>query len=478
MFRKTVGFVLCTAWLLSLGGLGSSASAQPEYSLTLVHDGQPTSAIVLAGRATRAAQFAALELQEHVRLITGATLPIVTNPSEAAGVHIYVGESPGTRRMGLRNDSFGVQEYLVRFLPEALVLMGHDAEDYGEVDHSNWATFPDIFSRHATEYAVYDFLERYCDVRWFRPGNLGTEYPEMQTLTVRGGEVRRCPGFSHVNSYMGIPGDARIFDRRTRLWMNTDLQAQEAEALLYPELYAKYQGKGGEYMLKMRRLGLLFMHRHRTGGEPFKAGHAFYGYYQRFWKDPSATEPSPLFEVEHPDWFAQGYQGKPPQMCYTNPEFIAQVVKDARDYFDGNPPHYGAQAAGDFFGVGPMDNSSYCKCPRCQAWFDEERAADPLFSNGRWSDYLWNFANQVAREVRKTHPDKYITLSAYSKYALYPRRVKPEPNIGLQLALHVRNWWCPAIKQRDLEVVDQWTGDGSGRPAYVYGYWSFPAEIA
>ncbi len=38
-----------------------------------------------------------------------------------------------------------------------------------------------------------------------------------------------------------------------------------------------------------------------------------------------------LFEGRHADWFAQGYEGTPPQMCYTNPGLIQQVAQDARD---------------------------------------------------------------------------------------------------------------------------------------------------
>jgi len=63
----------CTL-LLAVVGAGQ---AEP---LTLVQDGQPTAAIVLAAEPTRAAQFAAAELQYHLRKMTGATVPMVTDP--------------------------------------------------------------------------------------------------------------------------------------------------------------------------------------------------------------------------------------------------------------------------------------------------------------------------------------------------------------------------------------------------------------
>ena len=105
------------------------ARAGHAERLTLVRDGQATSAIVLAVKPTRAAQFAAAELQYHLRKMTGATVPVVTDANPAPSTAVLVGESAATRALGLTNDGFGPQEYLIGFRPGALVLMGHDAAD-------------------------------------------------------------------------------------------------------------------------------------------------------------------------------------------------------------------------------------------------------------------------------------------------------------------------------------------------------------
>jgi hypothetical protein len=55
---------------------------------------------VVAERPTRAAQLAAAELQEHVRLISGATLPLVNDTVEVKGLRILVGESKATQALG------------------------------------------------------------------------------------------------------------------------------------------------------------------------------------------------------------------------------------------------------------------------------------------------------------------------------------------------------------------------------------------
>ena len=45
--------------------------------LTLARDGQSAAAIILAEKPVKAAQFAAFELQLHIKAISGATLPIL-----------------------------------------------------------------------------------------------------------------------------------------------------------------------------------------------------------------------------------------------------------------------------------------------------------------------------------------------------------------------------------------------------------------
>ena len=125
---------------------------------------------------------AAHELQYHVALITGAKLPIVTDDAAVQGVRILVGESAATQALGLTNDDFGPQEYLISLRPNLLVLMGRDQDDRQPFDYANHQTYADVFDAQATCYAVYDFLERFCGVRWYLPldADLGIVYTPSQ----------------------------------------------------------------------------------------------------------------------------------------------------------------------------------------------------------------------------------------------------------------------------------------------------------
>jgi hypothetical protein len=112
----------------------------------LTQDGQPKASIVIARNPTRAAIFGAKELQYHVKKISGAVLPIISDDPSAiaaastSGPLILIGESEVTRRYGLTGDDFQAQEYIVA-CPDSdtIVLMGRDAEP----KRSNNVVFPE-----------------------------------------------------------------------------------------------------------------------------------------------------------------------------------------------------------------------------------------------------------------------------------------------------------------------------------------------
>ncbi len=613
----------CCAATVVLGA--SCANSAQEF--TLVRDGAPACTIVISAQATRSAQFAAAELWHHVKLITGAELPILTDEHKIAGPRILVGESKATVGFGLRGSDFADQEYLVRIAPQTLVLIGCDEQgpdkaestDPGWIDgrfgkalsfngknqgsrvgdcgfedaegslecwvrlseatqpregtilrldgggpwtyhilrrmentdrvgyftydgeqvraivseelapgwHHLLATHslsqgkamlyvdgvkvgesqfvkstcegsalhvggiagdvvgnplhghidevrvsnvvrdpafatggpyekdaattlllhldegsgpvrtgigfaggiqpPGFFDANGTLYAAYDLLERSCGVRWYAPGDIGTVYDKTSTLTVSGDELRRKPAMRHRwitpgPTYLPGPPDT--------------VPAGEAD---------------------------LWKLRMRIGGESFWTCHSFSGYYDRFLQD-------------HPDWFAQGYEGRPPQPCFTNEGFVAQLIQDAEDYFDGKGSQPGSANRGPYFGIVPEDNNSFCKCPTCQALMDEADRSNQQFSRGVASDYVWGLVNTVAKAVGKDRPDRWVAALAYADYAYYPRNVELEDNIAVQMCLHTRNWWAPKLAENDQMIFDTWVEKSGGkRPLYLWLYYNFPA---
>ena len=82
--------------------LGASAFADIE----LVRNGEPVAEIVIAGDAEQGVKLAAEDLQKHINLMSGATLPIVNAPTPGVRSHVYVSASRHTEALGFEPAEF------------------------------------------------------------------------------------------------------------------------------------------------------------------------------------------------------------------------------------------------------------------------------------------------------------------------------------------------------------------------------------
>jgi len=225
--------ILLTLTVLVTIQLAADQEGLALAAFDLVQQGTPACSIVIAERATPAARLAALELQYHVMKISGAGIPIRTDSERVEGSRILVGESPATRRFGLRSGDFKPQEYLIAFRQDTIILMGRDWEDTEanrkaqgrsttdetlqqlrhKIDY--WKTvgcpdrsvgemeLPGVYDDQGTCLAAYDFLERFCGVRWYGPSEVSIVIPSRTTLAAAGDDVRRSPALKHRSALSG-----------------------------------------------------------------------------------------------------------------------------------------------------------------------------------------------------------------------------------------------------------------------------------
>ncbi len=479
MKRLMSGFIAALLATLHCG-------AQEARSYVLVQDGVAKASLVLAATPSKAAQFAAGEIQHHVRLITGVTLPIVQDGEAIDGIQIAIGDTSAARKAGIVASELGPQEYVVAGVEGGIILVGLDSAELVEVvyDPANWAlgaNWPGLWEAQATLYAAYDFLENQCGVRWLNQTELGTVYDERTTLSVEveTGLLPRRPFFAYRDTLGAVGDNVSQYDRYTHLWSPQDEEFQAWDALAYAGTRQQYAGGGFE--AARAKLSQLFLLRHRSGGSPARCNHSLYGYYARFWEKRPGQEA--LFEEQRPEYFAKGYEGEPPQLCYMDPGLVKQVAQDARDYYDGKST---AKEQGIFwnptlpnpFPVEPMDNSFYCKCERCQEYLKvHEQGSNGLYTNGVYSDYFFQFVNAVAEELATTHPDKVILTLAYSSHGLPP---------SFEMARNVQIEYCVAANRspfstdyaHELEVLRQWATLTPTQPLYLWLYYTFPLEQA
>ena len=440
----------------------------------LAHSGAPAAMIVLARLPTQSAQTAAYELQHHVEIISGAKLPIVREGAELRGVRIYVGDTEAGRTEGLTQDSFKPQEYAVKFVDRAIHLVGRDDPDsdfvFYNYERLEFQNLPGSWDERGTLHAAYDFLEKFCGVRWLNPTDYGTVISKTPTLIVKEKEVRRKPTFEYRDA-MAAAGNPGRYDGYIALWPRNSTEFKAWDAAAYAELHQQFPN-AGQYERARRARAKLFMLRMRDGGEPQRCNHSLYAYYQRFWDDPKTRQP---------DMFAKGYEGKPPQMCYTSRTLIKQVADDARHYYDTGDSRgiFWQPKLPNWFPVEPMDNRSYCKCDQCRPWIHSAAGKSRFYSTGTSSDYLFNFVNEVAKELRRTHPDKSVVTLAYAGHAELPTKVKLDPSVAVHFCFATNRGAVGSDSYRhELELVKAWANDGTKRPLYLWLYYTFPVERA
>ncbi len=428
----------------------------------IVREGKAACAIVTAAQPSPAARLAALELQTHVLKITGVELPLKKDTEAASGARILVGESAATRALGLWGTNFAPQEYLIGFRTKVLVLIGRDWEDteanrrepgrtindqrlpdlrqkieyWKAVDLTNRGSLelelPGVFDDQGTCYATYDFLERFCGVRWYGPTDLTSVIPRRGDLSAQAQDIRRAPALKHRNA-LSTGGWPFL---RGQWGAFTDAQAY----------------------LHWRRL--------RLGGEKWAANHTIHR------RTIETLLNDPEYQAEGP---AKGLN-----LCYTNPKLVKALAQMARDYFDGKAElPEGFKALGDYFAIVPEDVAKYCNCPRCRALLDRgEDRGTRYFSSGEISDYWFSFVNAVAREVRQTHPQKYIATLAYWNYAYPPRDFDLEPNVSIAPCLHTCAYAIDGgVRENDMKFYRAWL-EKTKAPLFLWNYYHHPMEPA
>ena len=458
--------------LLYAGAAGTPVAAE---GVTLVRDSKAVSTIVISAQqwpeATRLEEerarapwwpqtphTAATELQTYVRRMTGAELPVVTDDQEVEGPLVLVGESRYTRDMGLNNDGFGRQEYLISADEGRLVLMGYD-EGFDDWVKKTREAFVGMGPRGGplqtwqaigTHYAVNDFLERVCGVRWYFIGEIGEVVPQQSTLVVPRIEIRRRPWtrYRMVNRLLVPPN--YYWEPR----LDTRKPGEPRYLIRFPdeEIHTEAITSWG------RRL--------KFGGDLFACNHSLYGYKGRF-------------AEKYPEWWPDGSTSRQP--CFSRQSFLDQVVEDARRFFDGGGRT--GVAAGDFYSVVPHDGTGkYCECSLCRPQYDPPgryiAGEDGGWRGGTHSNYVWGFVSRVAIELKKTHPEAVISCVGYGNYyaAPDPGQVQIPNNVAVQMTCGFGAFGDPVNRELMGKIFADWARVVKPEQFYIWSYWLWPTN--
>lgn len=132
--------------------------------------------------------------------------------------------------------------------------------------------------------------------------------------------------------------------------------------------------------------------------------------------------------------------------CESNPDVFRLTVEAARKWFDENP-------WSDSFSLGMDDIAHMCGCPNCRAL---DSHADS-YEKREFSDRHYKFVNAVAREIARTHPEKYIGTLIYSIARNPPETVERLEDNVFGYITEVSARWCePGRREADQALTREW----------------------
>ena len=346
------------------------ASGCVQKKMTLVEKAAVKVPIILAPGASPATVQAAGEMAGYIERISGAR-PVVTNWAGGAmpGSAIWVGiqsNLPGLSTPA-RLEFNHPEEILLACDGQNLLITGRD----------RMAGTNQVESGSAN--AVYTFIQKYLDVRWFQPWDkdgLWLDIIKRETITLPAFVYRFHPPFRERLFWPGRPDDWERFQR-----------------------------------LKL-------------GSYKYSGGHAYTDWWEKY-------------HVAHPDYFAlkpdgtrtpESWGGKPNpeavKLCVSNPQVWTQWLENAQARLRADPKLSIVSAS-------PNDGGGFCTCEKCRAW---DHPAGPFAGADRYVKY-WNI---LARGLKERFPDREVWVGAYaySSYKEPPIAETLEKNIAIGYVGH------------------------------------------
>ncbi len=409
---------------------GAGRAAEPSR-IVLVEKGRPASTIVVADDASPAVRSAAEELQKYLVKISGAKVPLRPASAAPTGTLILVGDGPRVRAAGVSAAQLGPEGYRIKTAGGNLVLIGADEA--------------------GVQFAVYAFLDKHLGVRWLWPGELGEVVPQRAVIAVAALDEAKAPDFKWRNRGPGgalwgtREGPTEMHARELLLGISAEHQAEVA-------LWEKRNGWGGMKIYGGHSLGEAF--------PPEKYARTHPEYYALV--DGKRDVPGPDYDYKHGG-----------QICTTQPGVVQATVEWVREIFRQHPEYQAVH-------ITMNDGGGFCECDRCRALdsgelvkrlgIEADEMKRPPTKNTVITDRIYTFVNQVAEQVEKTNPGKYVASMAYSRYSAPPRKVRLRTSVMAQYCLwsayrHANAAW----REEHEKIAAAWAG--ASRHAAIYEYY-------
>lgn len=399
-------------WLIALGWMmGGSSEAAEQTGLAITR-------IIIPDRETAAERHAANELIANIAMMTGQSVPVITE-SEAAKNEI----GSAGRAIILGRTASNLKHHQPDTWPTDTIYIGYGNGDIAIIGQGNQGTL----------FAAFELL-RDQGCRWYMPVTyhkleVGRHIPQRVKLKLSGEPKKHTPSFADRGWHMTavMPGP-HYHDWAARNGVNALTSGDTC--ILYPEPL----GRGREK----------------------QTGHTLN------WFVPSGAEAAAIDEVKksfdsHPDWYPlvdgertwKYRDGRRVQACLSNQEVVDHTAREVIRYSkEGYENH--EKPNWWLLSIGHNDEPTYwCECESCLAmdgpgstWKANDSydayPNDPMIRNGPGpvSQRYATFANRVAQKVARDRSDLMISFYAYGSTVAPPRdpALKLEDNVVVEFA--------------------------------------------
>ena len=304
--------------LIAFGLIGLSADAR----VTLVQDGSAVAAIVLPDQPTADEKIAAEDFQQHIRKMSGATLPIFAETDRPDRLCVDIGatiDGLAWRRKLQARDDLNEEAVVIHQSPERVVLVGR---------------MPDIGTSSTTRYAVCILLEE-LGIRWLMPTEKGAYIPKRDTVALAEKTMIRQPGFI---IRAGAP-NSNVLDPKG--------PAEDPQRAWTLSRYA---------WGRRNRMGTRLSW---EGG-----GHTY----------NKLVSPGAYF-AEHPEYYSLRHGKRTTdQLCTTNPHVVPIAIETAKSWARIAQ----AKEPAAVLTISPNDGNSFCQCDHCKKLVKQSNYYGPI----------------------------------------------------------------------------------------------------
>ena len=310
---------------------------------------------------------------------------------------------------------------------------------------------------------TYTFLREALGYRMLWPGKAGEVYTVGKNVSVKPFALTDAPFFKQRYIRNGL-------SFRARPWKTPDGRTINLAAPINLMERAYLIGFDPREAVELRKGHGTWFGVQRLGGSIGNSGGGSFGN----WKVK--------YGKTHPDYFALQFDGTRVarshniRICKANPEVIKRAAEEAREVLKKKPDTR-------YYSLSPSDGGYdiFCMCPRCRAW-DPSGGREvthrvflgrtrPVFRYPRLTDRVLRFTSEVARELRKTHPDVKVRYLAYSSYFSPPEYYRNVPD-NLAVTFVGLQYLSRSALESDRKVWDFWAGVSNElilRPNYLLG---------